>query len=104
MFRGVVTERLTKNGHLAKIDFVSPKEFNSVAGRCSDKWVKKKGYLGPLNKSQPFPTESSDLLSVPSLAARLGIQPDSIAVIPTKRGKRGGRARKLNQSTDGGAL
>lgn len=104
VFRGVVTERYTKNGHLAKIDFVSPNEFNSVAGRCSDKWIKKKGYLGPLNKSQPFPLESAEHLSVPSLAARLGVQPDPILAVPTKRGKRGGRSRKLQQPTDGGAL
>lgn len=100
-FRGVVADRWTRNGHLVKCDFVSRDEYNSIGGRCVDKWEKRRGFIGTFDPKDTFPTDARPRLSHPSLAARLGVR--NVPAAPTKRGRRGGSKRN-KQSSDGGAL
>lgn len=72
-FRGRVASRYTDNDHFVRCDFVAPPGYSMVAGRCTDRWDSSKGLLAGRSSSEAFPNDSNGRLSLPGLAARLGI-------------------------------
>lgn len=108
-FRGIAENRVTDNGHTARCDFVSFREYTSACGRSRDVWLYLEGHERGTSGAEPFaiaPTDSN--VTSASLAERLGLQV-TVSRKRVRRGTRGGQARKPKDGSapdpaDGGAL